>query len=73
MMKMTTPDASVNIKLNMVGFVDDYTTMTSDDPTISAYELLKRIQHHALIWHGSLWVFGGNLELEKCGYYYIFL
>ena len=31
MMKMTTPDGSFAVKLNMIGFVDDSTTITSGE------------------------------------------
>ena len=69
---MTTPDGSFAVKLNMIGFVDDSTTITSGEPTITAGELLQRIQKDAQIWHDLLWISGGNLELEKCGYHCIF-
>ena len=60
MMKMTTPDGSFTVKLNMIGFVDDSTTVTSGEPTITAEELLQRIQKDAQIWHDLLWISGGN-------------
>ena len=72
MMKMVSPDKTLTVKLNMVGFVDDATTITGGDPSASVEKLLERIQHDAQLWYELLWLSGGNLELEKCGYHCIF-
>ena len=71
-MEMKTPDGSITVTLNMIGFVDDSTMITSGHPSISEEELLERIQHDAQLWHDLLWTSGGNLELEKCGYHCVF-
>ena len=69
---MVSPDKTLTVKLNMVGFVNDYTIITGGDQSVSVEKLLERIQHDAQLWYELLWLSGGNLELEKCGYHCIF-
>ena len=56
----------------MIGFVDDTTNITSAEPHLPISSLLNRIQYDAQLWYDLIFLSGGNLELEKCGYHIIF-
>lgn len=70
--RFVSPDAKEEVKINMVGFVDDCTGTCNDfqyqrqedTPTIAS-----RMQHDAQIWNDLLWCTGGKLELPKCSFH----
>jgi len=67
-----TPDRTTQIKLFMLGFVDDSNGQTNNflsdiQPTPS--ELVRLMQSDAQLWNDVLQVSGGALELPKCCYH----
>ena len=62
-MTFSSPDKSVSLTLNIIGFVDDTTCMTAGDPSKPLIDMLHRMQHDAQLWNGLLWASGGRLEL----------
>ena len=68
----STPDGRYEIRITMIGFVDDSTGQVNCfqdcvQPPIS--ELIRRMQHDAQLWNDLLWASGGDLELPKCSYH----
>ena len=66
------PRGDIFVRLNMIGFVDDSTSITSGDGEDTVKSLLEKVKHDAQLWHDLLWCSGGKLELSKCGYHLIY-
>ena len=65
----STPGGTQQVRLTMVGFVDDSTGTCNDfQPTGKCFldTLAKRMQHDAQLWNDLLFCSGGRLELGKC-------
>lgn len=70
--QFTSPDGQDNIKISMVGFVDDSTGTSNDfSPQTEAatITILRQMQYDAQIWNDLLWCSGGKLELSKCSFH----
>jgi len=68
----STPDGTQQVRLTMVGFVDDSTGTCNDfQPTgeCSLDTLAQRMQHDAQLWNDLLFCSGGRLELGKCSFH----
>ena len=68
-------DRDTTIRLFMAGFVDDnagqINIFGSHEPP-SPELLLDRMQHDAQLWADILWESGGDLELPKCSYHFVY-
>ncbi len=68
-------DGETTIRLYMAGFVDDnagqVNLFDSAEPP-SPEQLLERMEHDAQLWADLLWESGGDLELPKCSYHFIY-
>jgi exonuclease III len=68
----SSPDGSVQIRIFMLGFVDDCSSQTHNtlqnlDPTT----MINNMKRDAQIWGDLLYISGGDLELPKCSYHLI--
>ena len=70
-MLFETPNGSLLIQINMVGFVNDSTCVTGGTRNTTFEELIVMMQKDAQLWHDLLWTSGGKLELPKCGYHIV--
>ena len=70
--KFVSPDGEEEVKITMVGFVDDCTGTCNDfQPQTQAdtSTIASRMQHDAQTWNDLLWCTGGKLELPKCSFH----
>ena len=70
-----TPDRTVSLRINMVGFVDDTSgsvNQFSQNTPPSPYKLVELMQSDAQLWSDLLHTSGGALELSKCSYHIMF-
>ena len=59
----------VQVRLHMVGFVDDSTGYCLGAPSESYEDLLEKMEHDAQCWSDLLATSGGALEFNKCIYH----
>jgi hypothetical protein len=70
--RFASPDGMEQVKISMVGFVDDCTGTTNDfQPQAQAklHEIVQRMERDAQTWNDLLWCSGGKLELPKCSFH----
>jgi len=68
----SSPDGTQQVRLTMVGFVDDSTGTCNDYQPMgecSLETLAERMQHDAQLWNDLLFCSGGRLELGKCSFH----
>lgn len=66
------PDGQENLKITMVGFVDDSTGTNNDfkpQTQVPLPDLIHQMEHDAQMWNDLLWCSGGKLELPKCSFH----
>jgi len=64
-------DSKQEVKLTMVGFVDDCNQGVNDfsaSPQPSSETLVEMMRHDSQLWNDLLWTSGGALELPKCSF-----
>ena len=66
------PSGNNTLRMSIVGFVDDSTVITSDEPGKPVSSLIDRAQQDAQTWNDILFTSGGKLELPKCGFHVIY-
>ena len=70
--KFVSPDGQEEVKITMVGFVDDSTGTCNDfQPQTQAdtSTIASWMQRDAQAWNDLLWCTGGKLELPKCSFH----
>ena len=60
-----TPDQSMSIRISMVGFVDDSTSITGGDASHSYQQVKEMMIKYAQLWHDILWVTGGEIGINQ--------
>jgi hypothetical protein len=68
-------DGNTTVQLYMAGFVNNNTgqvNLFGAKTPPSPEQLLKRMKHNAQLWADILWESGGDLELPKCSYHFIY-
>ena len=73
--RLSIPDKTINIKLYMIGFVDDTSGSTNDfllpeQAPLTHYANLTI--HDAQWWKNTLQLSGGALEDSKCSYHFMY-
>lgn len=66
------PDGGSEVRMSMVGFVDDSTGSCNDfrpNTQSPLTEILKMMEHDAQLWNNLLFSSGGKLELPKCSFH----
>ena len=71
-MTFHSPLEDKQVKISIVGFVDDTTAITAAPPGSTMTELLRRTAKDAQLWNDLLFTSGGKLEISKCGYHTIY-
>ena len=70
------PDGSNELKLAMIGFVDDNNGQVNkfrDEQNMdSLYQLMDHAKQNATLWAELLGATGGALELQKCSYHILY-
>lgn len=68
----TNPSQSENVKLGMVGFVDDSNGQTNlldqHESEITWQRIIAELKNNAQLWAERFGLTGGALELSKCSY-----
>ncbi len=68
-------DGSTTVRLFMAGFVDDnagQVNLFGEDEPPTPERLLNMMQHDAQLWADILRDSGGDLELSKCSYHFVY-
>jgi hypothetical protein len=74
----TTPDKTLQVKIHLLGFVDDVLNRTTLSPTIDSSLLVSRLDQliqqateDSQLWHDILTASNQELELTKCKHHFI--